>query len=122
MLMVEMVEMVETMVVPTKGLWHAIPKSMVEMGGPFHYTFLCVVLVSLVVMWIALTRWIEQMENVTDNSGCAENQKVKYGYIKNHKKTIKNKQARTRERKSEQKPEVKPGKSSLSQIQSNYGQ
>ncbi|GJR51319.1 reverse transcriptase domain-containing protein [Tanacetum coccineum] len=33
-----------------------------------------------------------------------------YGYIKNHKKTIKNKQARTRERKSEQKPEAKPGK------------
>ncbi|GJZ25213.1 hypothetical protein Tco_0562672 [Tanacetum coccineum] len=31
----------------------------------------------------------------------------KYGYIKNHKKTVKNGQARTRERKSEQKPEVK---------------
>ncbi|GJV12688.1 hypothetical protein Tco_1354229 [Tanacetum coccineum] len=30
--------------------------------------------------------------------------------IKNHKKTIKNKQARTREWKSEQKPEAKPGK------------
>ncbi|GJS06049.1 hypothetical protein Tco_0362845 [Tanacetum coccineum] len=30
-----------------------------------------------------------------------------YGYIKNHKKTVKNGQARTRERKSEQKPEVK---------------
>nr|GFA43637.1 putative reverse transcriptase domain-containing protein [Tanacetum cinerariifolium] len=27
---------------------------------------------------IALTRWIEKMENVNDNSGCAENQKVKY--------------------------------------------
>ncbi|GJT22972.1 hypothetical protein Tco_0892909 [Tanacetum coccineum] len=38
-----------------------------------------------------------------------------YGYIKNHMKTVKNKQARTRERKSEQKPEAKPGKSSLSQ-------
>ncbi|GJS53020.1 retrovirus-related pol polyprotein from transposon TNT 1-94 [Tanacetum coccineum] len=35
---------------------------------------------------------------------------VRYGYIKNHKKTVKNKQARTRERKSEQKPEAKPGK------------
>ncbi|GKA77072.1 uncharacterized mitochondrial protein-like protein, partial [Tanacetum coccineum] len=34
----------------------------------------------------------------------------RYGYIKNHKKTIKNKQAQTRERKSEQKPEAKPGK------------
>ncbi|GKD79724.1 hypothetical protein Tco_1342345, partial [Tanacetum coccineum] len=34
----------------------------------------------------------------------------KNGYIKNHKKTVKNKQARTRERKSEQKPEAKPGK------------
>ncbi|GJU01116.1 hypothetical protein Tco_1111454 [Tanacetum coccineum] len=33
-----------------------------------------------------------------------------YGYIKNHKKTVKNKQAWTRERKSEQKPEAKPGK------------
>ncbi|GJT34084.1 putative reverse transcriptase domain-containing protein [Tanacetum coccineum] len=27
---------------------------------------------------IALTRWIEKMENVIDNSGCSENQKVKY--------------------------------------------
>ncbi|GKB67440.1 hypothetical protein Tco_0928852 [Tanacetum coccineum] len=27
---------------------------------------------------IALTRWIEKMENVIGNSGCAENQKVKY--------------------------------------------
>ncbi|GKF31828.1 hypothetical protein Tco_0101626, partial [Tanacetum coccineum] len=27
---------------------------------------------------IALTRWIEKMENVIDNSGYAENQKVKY--------------------------------------------
>ncbi|GJY81227.1 putative reverse transcriptase domain-containing protein [Tanacetum coccineum] len=27
---------------------------------------------------IALTRWIEKIENVIDNSGCAENQKVKY--------------------------------------------
>ncbi|GJT51800.1 hypothetical protein Tco_0977957, partial [Tanacetum coccineum] len=34
----------------------------------------------------------------------------KYGYIRNHKKTIKNKQARTRERKSEQNPEAKLGK------------
>ncbi|GKE73593.1 putative reverse transcriptase domain-containing protein [Tanacetum coccineum] len=27
---------------------------------------------------IALTRWTEKIENVIDNSGCAENQKVKY--------------------------------------------
>ncbi|GKD93541.1 putative reverse transcriptase domain-containing protein [Tanacetum coccineum] len=27
---------------------------------------------------IALTRWIEKIENVIDNSGCAENQRVKY--------------------------------------------
>ncbi|GJY19170.1 putative reverse transcriptase domain-containing protein [Tanacetum coccineum] len=27
---------------------------------------------------IALTRWIKKMENVIDNSGCSENQKVKY--------------------------------------------
>ncbi|GKA98070.1 hypothetical protein Tco_0825964, partial [Tanacetum coccineum] len=32
----------------------------------------------------------------------------KNGYIKNHKKTIKNGQARTREWKSVQKPEAKP--------------
>ncbi|GKF63501.1 hypothetical protein Tco_0186949, partial [Tanacetum coccineum] len=29
---------------------------------------------------------------------------------KNHKKTVKSKQTRTRDRKSEQKPEAKPGK------------
>ncbi|GKD40360.1 hypothetical protein Tco_1260567 [Tanacetum coccineum] len=34
----------------------------------------------------------------------------RYGYIRNHKKTVKNRQARTRERKSEQKPEAKPEK------------
>ncbi|GKB82377.1 hypothetical protein Tco_0949272 [Tanacetum coccineum] len=34
--------------------------------------------------------------------------KQEYGYIKNHKKTVKNGQARTRERKSVQKPEAKP--------------
>ncbi|GKE54568.1 hypothetical protein Tco_1489724, partial [Tanacetum coccineum] len=33
-----------------------------------------------------------------------------YGYIKNHKKTVKNGQARTLERKSVQKPEAKPEK------------
>ncbi|GKD44256.1 hypothetical protein Tco_1268901 [Tanacetum coccineum] len=27
---------------------------------------------------IALTRWIKKMENMIDNSGCVENQKVKY--------------------------------------------
>ncbi|GJZ73693.1 hypothetical protein Tco_0637839 [Tanacetum coccineum] len=27
---------------------------------------------------ISLTRWIEKMENVIDNSGCAENQRVKF--------------------------------------------
>ncbi|GJX85364.1 hypothetical protein Tco_0336138 [Tanacetum coccineum] len=37
-------------------------------------------------------------------------QMVRYGYIKNHKKTVKNGQARTRERKSAQKPEAKPRK------------
>ncbi|GJV01101.1 putative reverse transcriptase domain-containing protein [Tanacetum coccineum] len=41
-----------------------------------------------------------------------------YGYIKNHKKTVKNGQARTRERKSEQKPEAKARKSQIySQLQ-----
>ncbi|GJR91340.1 hypothetical protein Tco_0215351, partial [Tanacetum coccineum] len=33
-----------------------------------------------------------------------------YGYIRNHKKTIKNGQSRTRERKSVQKPEAKQEK------------
>ncbi|GKA18571.1 hypothetical protein Tco_0698486 [Tanacetum coccineum] len=27
---------------------------------------------------IVLTRWIEKMENMIDNSGCTENQKVRY--------------------------------------------
>ncbi|GKA48937.1 hypothetical protein Tco_0741895 [Tanacetum coccineum] len=36
---------------------------------------------------------------------------MRYGYIRNHKKTVKNGQARTRERKSAQKPEAKPRKS-----------
>ncbi|GKB98390.1 putative ribonuclease H-like domain-containing protein [Tanacetum coccineum] len=41
-----------------------------------------------------------------------------YGHIKNHMKTVKSKQARTRERKSEQKPEAKAKKSqTLSLIQ-----
>ncbi|GKE70563.1 hypothetical protein Tco_1528635, partial [Tanacetum coccineum] len=35
---------------------------------------------------------------------------MRYGNIKNHKKTIKNGQARTREQKSVQKPEAKPEK------------
>ncbi|GJZ26748.1 reverse transcriptase domain-containing protein [Tanacetum coccineum] len=35
---------------------------------------------------------------------------LKYGYIRSHKKTIKNKQARTRERKSVQKPEAEARK------------
>ncbi|GKC04721.1 hypothetical protein Tco_0996331 [Tanacetum coccineum] len=40
----------------------------------------------------------------------------RYGYIRNHKKAIINGQARTRERKSDQKPEAKPlKKSTLSQ-------
>ncbi|GJT88743.1 retrovirus-related pol polyprotein from transposon TNT 1-94 [Tanacetum coccineum] len=40
--------------------------------------------------------------------------KALYGYIKNHMKTVKNKQARTRE---SEEYKAKPGKSSLSQIQ-----
>ncbi|GJR97142.1 hypothetical protein Tco_0269316 [Tanacetum coccineum] len=40
-----------------------------------------------------------------------DNEDKMYGYIKNHMKTVKNKQARTRERKSEQKAgSQKPGK------------
>ncbi|GJS59077.1 RNA-directed DNA polymerase, eukaryota [Tanacetum coccineum] len=43
-------------------------------------------------------------------AAAGEEERVKwgvwYGYIKNHKKTVKNGQARTRERKSEQKPEA----------------
>ncbi|GJR08654.1 hypothetical protein Tco_0791306 [Tanacetum coccineum] len=45
----------------------------------------------------------------------------RYGYIKNHKKTIKNGQAQTRERRSVQKPKAKPRKSqpSLKQMAPN---
>ncbi|GKF92636.1 hypothetical protein Tco_0279355 [Tanacetum coccineum] len=39
---------------------------------------------------------------------------ISYGYIKNHIKTVKNGQARTQERKSEQKPEAKARKSQIS--------
>ncbi|GKB10526.1 hypothetical protein Tco_0844449 [Tanacetum coccineum] len=46
-------------------------------------------------------------------------QQSSYGYIKNHMKTVKNGQARTQERKSEQKPEAKARKSQIfSQLQS----
>ncbi|GKA41530.1 hypothetical protein Tco_0734190 [Tanacetum coccineum] len=47
---------------------------------------------------------------------------LRYGYIKNHKKTVKNGQARTRERKSAQKPEAKPRKSQSSVKQSKLSQ
>ncbi|GKB47966.1 putative reverse transcriptase domain-containing protein [Tanacetum coccineum] len=50
----------------------------------------------------------------------------KYGYIKNHKKTVKNRQAQTREskeyKKKPKKSKPKPEKSSLSQIQSKKSQ
>ncbi|GJX91178.1 hypothetical protein Tco_0344504 [Tanacetum coccineum] len=46
----------------------------------------------------------------------------KYGYMKSHKKTVKNGQARTQERKSEQKPEAKARKSQIfSQLQITRG-
>ncbi|GKA57620.1 putative reverse transcriptase domain-containing protein [Tanacetum coccineum] len=44
-----------------KGFMACNPKEYNEKGGA-----------------ISLTRWIEKMENVIENSGCAENQKVKY--------------------------------------------
>ncbi|GJV98650.1 hypothetical protein Tco_1553902 [Tanacetum coccineum] len=47
---------------------------------------------------------------------------ITYGYIKNHKKIVKSRQARTRERKSEQKPEAKPGKVNPQSKWSNHGQ
>ncbi|GJU89078.1 hypothetical protein Tco_1301501 [Tanacetum coccineum] len=55
---------------------------------------------------------------------CVVNQDpgVKYGYIKNHMKTVKNKQARTRERKSEQKPEAKAEKVKPAVKSSQHGQ
>ncbi|GJS17876.1 reverse transcriptase domain-containing protein [Tanacetum coccineum] len=46
---------------------------------------------------------VKKPSNTPDDGGM-------YGYIKNHKKTVKNGQARTRERKSAQKPEAKPRK------------
>ncbi|GKD88400.1 putative ribonuclease H-like domain-containing protein [Tanacetum coccineum] len=45
-----------------------------------------------------------------------------YGYIKIHKKIVKNGQARTRERKSVQKPEARPRKSQSSVKQSKESQ
>ncbi|GJR74910.1 retrovirus-related pol polyprotein from transposon TNT 1-94 [Tanacetum coccineum] len=55
----------------------------------------------------------------TDSDVVTSNPAQWNGYIKNHKKAIKNKQARTRERKSEQKPEAKARKSQIySQLQS----
>ncbi|GJV10066.1 hypothetical protein Tco_1351607 [Tanacetum coccineum] len=45
-----------------------------------------------------------------------------YGYIKNHKKTVKNGQARTRERKSVQKSEAKPRKRQSAVKSSQSGQ
>ncbi|GKB54653.1 putative reverse transcriptase domain-containing protein, partial [Tanacetum coccineum] len=53
--------MVGTMGVPTRDFRHVALRSMTGKGGA-----------------IALTRWIENKENVLDNSGCSENQKVKY--------------------------------------------
>ncbi|GJW33670.1 hypothetical protein Tco_0053702 [Tanacetum coccineum] len=43
-----------------------------------------------------------------------------YGYMKNHMKTVKNGQARTQERKSEQKPEAKARKSMIQQVPEGY--
>ncbi|GJW76591.1 hypothetical protein Tco_0138273 [Tanacetum coccineum] len=51
----------------------------------------------------------------------SEASRVRNGYMKNHMKTVKNGQARTRERKSEQKPEAKARKSQIfSQLQVYY--
>ncbi|GJU53292.1 retrovirus-related pol polyprotein from transposon TNT 1-94 [Tanacetum coccineum] len=46
----------------------------------------------------------------------------KYGYMKNHMKTVKNGQTRTQERKSEQKPKAKPRKVNLQSILVNRSQ
>ncbi|GJY06397.1 hypothetical protein Tco_0373451 [Tanacetum coccineum] len=51
--------MVGTMGVPTRDFRHATLRN--EKGGA-----------------IALTRWIKKMESVIDNSGCTENQNVRY--------------------------------------------
>ncbi|GJW42114.1 SUN domain-containing protein 5-like protein [Tanacetum coccineum] len=62
--------------------------------------------------WFDFLQWFEDWKAVSGNKDRM------YEYIKNHKKTIKNKQARTRERKSEQKPEAKARKSQIySQLQ-----
>ncbi|GJT45982.1 hypothetical protein Tco_0954697 [Tanacetum coccineum] len=49
------------MVAPTKDLWRVDLETLTETGGA-----------------VALTRWIEKMESVIDNSGCLANQRVKY--------------------------------------------
>ncbi|GJY05977.1 reverse transcriptase domain-containing protein [Tanacetum coccineum] len=54
--------------------------------------------------------WSDKLDDALIDPTISEASRVRYGYIKNHMKTVKNKQARTRERKSEQKPEAKPGK------------
>ncbi|GJR44111.1 hypothetical protein Tco_1312214 [Tanacetum coccineum] len=61
-----------------------------------------------------------QTDQDESSSGASENHGgVTYGYIKNHKKTVKNKQTRTRDQKSVQKPEAKARKSQIySQLQS----
>ncbi|GJR84872.1 retrovirus-related pol polyprotein from transposon TNT 1-94 [Tanacetum coccineum] len=52
----------------------------------------------------------------------SKDSRVRYEYIKNHKKTVKNGQAWTQERKSAQKPEAKPKKSQPSVKQSKESQ
>ncbi|GKB90722.1 putative reverse transcriptase domain-containing protein [Tanacetum coccineum] len=58
-MVMEMVE--ETMVAPTKVCGHVDPRDFDGTGGA-----------------VALTRWIEKMESVIDNSGCLANQSVKH--------------------------------------------
>ncbi|GJU71606.1 reverse transcriptase domain-containing protein [Tanacetum coccineum] len=57
-MVMEMVE--ETIVAPTKDLWRVDLETLKELA-----------------VKVALTRWIEKMESVIDNSGCLANQRVK---------------------------------------------
>ncbi|GKC75236.1 hypothetical protein Tco_1126010, partial [Tanacetum coccineum] len=58
---------------------------------------------------------LENSRRLFDINSCS----IKYGYMKNHMKTVKNGQTRTQERKSEQKPEAKARKRVIKSIHGN---
>ncbi|GJW14299.1 putative nucleotidyltransferase, ribonuclease H [Tanacetum coccineum] len=70
-------------------------------------------------IWVVVDRLTKSAHFLAIREDYSTEKLARYGYIKNHKKTVKNGQARIRERKSEQKPEAKARKSQIySQLQS----